>query len=294
VAEGEVQSAIQRWTHRVKALLKAAQPKNRVPRRIHPRGTPAPKPAGKAWLAPVLAVIASSVLGAGVAFAGPLAGEPLLDGVARATFQSSQPAALDARLTLRVYNYAHLDRASLDLSENVASRIFEAVGIETVWVDCPVSKSQSWDYRACESAMGPTDLVLRILPQHMAAKLHVIAEALGAAQQCSEGEPACELNVFYHHVDELATKGYRGDRILGYVIAHEVAHVLIGPGHSDEGIMRGEWTADDLQRISWAMHLGFTNDQPKRLREAVLRRTQLHPERRTRADLILPEQQKQK
>jgi hypothetical protein len=233
--------------------------------------------------------IASLVLSTGEAFAGPSAGEPSLFSVTGATVKSN--SGRPARLTLRVYNYAHIDQSSLDLSEWVAAESFKSIGIETVWVDCPVSKSQIWTYRACESAMGTTDLVVRILPQHMAAKLHVIAEVLGSAQQCSENEPACELNVFYHRVDELASKGYRGDRILGYAIAHEVAHVLIGPGHSDEGIMRGEWTPDDLQRVSWGMHLAFTSDQSKRLREAVLRRTaQLYQEGTARADLAISQQ----
>jgi hypothetical protein len=84
--------------------------------------------------------------------------------------------------------------------------------------------------------------------------------------------PACELTVFYHRVDELATNGYRADLILGHVIAHEVAHVLIGAGHSEAGIMQGEWSRYDLQRISWGLLLDFTEKQSVQLRSAVLRR----------------------
>jgi hypothetical protein len=121
--------------------------------------------------------------------------------------------------------------------------------------------------------MGTTDFVLKILPRHMAMKLRRRTESLGFGQTCPETEPACELSVFYHQIDELATKGYKEDRILAYVIAHEVAHVLIGPGHSEEGIMRGEWTHSDLQRISSALPVNFTTDQSKRLRDTVVRRT---------------------
>jgi hypothetical protein len=248
----------------------------------------APRPAANGWLAFLFVLTVILHPPTGVALAEPASSNPH----AGPADPKAQDRRLlhDAVLTLRVYNYAHLDRASLDLSEKVAAGIFQNIGIETVWVDCPVSKSQSWDYRSCESAMGTTDLVLRILPQRMAARLHVVAEVLGAAQQCSETEPACELNVFYHHVDELATKGYRGDRILGYAMAHEVGHVLLGPGHSDQGIMRGEWTSDDLQRISWGLRLDFTNDQSKRLQEAVFRRTaQLHLERAARTNLVPPQ-----
>src|SRR5579872_2678661 len=143
---------------------------------------------------------------------------------ARAT-TASHPPTPRATLTLRLYNYARIDPVSLARSEQVASAIFENLGIEIVWMDCSVSKLPSRSSPVRQSDMEPTDLVLRVLPRHMALKLAARYEPLGSAQTCPENEPACELNVFYHRVDELAVEGYRENRILGYVIAHEVAHV---------------------------------------------------------------------
>jgi hypothetical protein len=80
------------------------------------------------------------------------------------------------------------------------------------------------------------------------------------------------LNIFYHRIDELAAQGYRADRILGYVMAHEIAHILIGPAHSEEGIMRAGWTPRDLQHISLGLSLDFSGEQSRKLRLAVLRR----------------------
>src|SRR5262249_6954529 len=144
------------------------------------------------------------------------------------------------RLTLRVYNYAALDSDTLSRSEKVAAGILEDAGIETAWIDCPLSKEQeeSPAYSACRSRMGRTDLVLKILPRRMAAKSRHRAESLGCGEACAETEAACELSVFYSRIDELATKGYRADRILGYVIVHEMVHLLLGPGHWSDGIMR--------------------------------------------------------
>ena len=176
------------------------------------------------------------------------------------------------RLTLRVYNYAEVSSPELASSERVAAAIFTSLGIETNWVDCPTSHRNARAYPACDSDMGTTDLVLRILPRRMAVKLRHSYDSLGFAQTCPESEPACELNVFYHRIDELAAKGYRADRILGYVMVHEIAHVLIGPRHSDEGIMRAEWASSDLQHISLGLSLDFTDYQSRELRLAVLRR----------------------
>src|SRR5262249_17295185 len=180
-----------------------------------------------------------------------------------------------AKLTLRVYNYASLDRASLSSSEKVAAKIFQNVGIDPVWVDCPTSKRNAVAFQACDSPMGPADFVLRILPRPMAEKARHSEDSLGFAQICSDSEPACELNLFYHRIDELAAKGYRADRILGFAIAHEVAHILLGPSHSDDGIMRASWSSSDLNSISLGLQLDFSDNQSSQLRIAALRRSAL-------------------
>jgi len=168
-------------------------------------------------------------------------------------FGARSPGSVpDPKLSLRVYNYARIDPASLAIAEEVAAEVFQNVGVAIIWVDCPLSQAQFAKYPACQVGMGTTDLVLKILPRYMAMKLAARDEPLGFAKLCPESEPACELNVLYHRVDELATYGYRADRILGHVIAHEVGHVLLGSGHSYVGIMHREWSRYDLQRISWA------------------------------------------
>jgi hypothetical protein len=37
---------------------------------------------------------------------------------------------------------------------------------------------------------------------------------------------------------------------MGYTVAHEVGHCLLGPGHSYVGLMRGVWDRKDAQDIS--------------------------------------------
>jgi hypothetical protein len=243
----------------------------------------------KSRLALQFALVIAAILSIAPAFATPAPDSPSPLAAVPTTTVSYTTTKLEAKLILRVYNYARIDPVSMALSEKVASAIFAKVGIELVWLDCSVSRPPSRASPACQSRMGPNDLVLRILPRHMAIKLATRNEPLGSAQTCTESEPACEVNVFYHRVDELSTRGYRADRVLGYVIAHEVAHVLLGPRHSEEGILRGEWTRDDLVRISWGLVLDFTKDQSSQLRNAVLRRMgQSVPDDPTRANLVAP------
>ena len=193
----------------------------------------------------------------------------------------------DSKLTLRVYNYAGLSPSSLVLSEEVATSIFQRVGIEPVWVDCPTSKRNAVAYQSCDSPMGPADFIVRILPRHMADKVRHSQDSLGFAQICPDSEPACELNLFYHRIDELAAKGYRADRILGYAIAHEVAHILIGPIHSNDGIMRASWSSSDLNHISLGLQVNFSSIQSTQLRLALLRRS-VPQETTAQASLVAP------
>jgi hypothetical protein len=175
-------------------------------------------------------------------------------------------------LTLRVYNYARLDPVSLASSERVAAAIFAAAGIETAWVNCPRSQVEYAARPACQTNARPTDIDLKILTRPMAEKLQVRNEPAGFALPCSDSQPGCEVTVFYYLVDELRTYGYRTDSILGHVIAHEVAHVLIGGAHSEHGIMRGQWSRWELQRMSWGLLLCFSDEQSEALRAAVVRR----------------------
>jgi hypothetical protein len=191
------------------------------------------------------------------------------------------------KVTLRVYDYVPIDRVLLERAEKVTNEIFKESGVEISWMDCTPLRGESLPYPTCPSGMGASDLVLRFLSRRMAMKLATVKEPLGFAQQCPETEPACELTIFYFRVDEMAGEGCRAEFILGHVIAHEVAHVLIGPGHSEDGIMRREWSREELRRMSLGLQMGFTRSQSKRLQDAVLRRTKVAmPERSARASSV--------
>ena len=62
------------------------------------------------------------------------------------------------------------------------------------------------------------------------------------------------------------------DLLLGFVMAHELGHLLLGPGHTREGVMQAAWGQKqmDALRQRW---LRFTEEGAARVRRALELRT---------------------
>src|SRR5215831_14420820 len=139
----------------------------------------------------------------------------------RAALGKRQVSSPEARLTLRVYNYAAVGPEALERAERVTEALFEEAGITITWMDCTPVRKEFLPDPVCPSDMEASDLVLRLLPRRMGMKLAAPKEPLGFAQQCPETEPACEVTVLYFRVEELAAEEHRPELLLGHVMAHE-------------------------------------------------------------------------
>jgi hypothetical protein len=73
--------------------------------------------------------------------------------------------------------------------------------------------------------------------------------------------------IFYDRVEPLL-RGHHAPqaKILGYVLAHEIAHVLQGIArHSDTGIMRARWLENDFKQMGIGA-LTFTGEDIQLIR----------------------------
>ena len=106
-------------------------------------------------------------------------------------------------------------------------------------------------------------------------RTHVAGWALQPCQP-RKGKVASQASVFFEAAEELAA-GHPTSKaqMLGYILAHEIGHLLLGEGsHSGKGIMRTPWLTqemDDLAR-GW---LGFTAKQANRMKADLLARGRL-------------------
>jgi len=175
-------------------------------------------------------------------------------------------------LTIKVFNHAKVLPHILSSAQIAASSIFRQVGVKTLWFDCSLSSEGTYSHPACDQPLEPATVIVRLVPTSPATKTNFGYDTLGITAQPEEGTHATAA-VFYDRVAELARSGAASlDVILGYAVAHEIGHLLLGSNsHSAMGVMRAKWSRQDLGSAADGGLL-FTAHQAVVIREAVFRR----------------------
>lgn len=168
-------------------------------------------------------------------------------------------------LKVGVYNYAHIGGMELREAEQQAARLFARAGVRVTWLDCASAPEEVALYPQCVSR----DVILRILSPIMSTRFDSHAEALGAAISTAKPERAWVASVFNGRVASLASSWTLDPGlVLGEAAAHELGHLLLGPGHARAGIMLANWTQQDLEQVCRGK-LQFEVAEAARLKETV-------------------------
>jgi hypothetical protein len=168
-------------------------------------------------------------------------------------------------LKVGVYNYAGVGALRLQEAEGEAGRLFARAGVGIAWAKCALVHQAVEHYPQCSSP----DVVLRILPDSMAARLGPHTEALGESFAPTGPGHGWDANVFYSRVLDMSSpSGLDFALVLGEVAAHELGHLLLGPGHTRGGIMQAKWSPEVLKQASRG-ELQFDTSEAASLKEAV-------------------------
>lgn len=173
-------------------------------------------------------------------------------------------------ITVRVFNYAGIPPDAMARAEHEMIRIFSTTGIQAHWLNCTLSPATVLDTAICPGSWRWTDLLLRLIPLATADRSN---NSLGFSLPSSEG--GIMAVIFYDRIEELRQAGVAGaGEILGYAVAHEVGHLLLGSAiHSSAGIMSSPWSREDVKLA----RLLFTPQQARAMRGEVMRRMHLPP-----------------
>ena len=167
-------------------------------------------------------------------------------------------------LLIGLYDYADLSaRETLRLTET-ADQAFAHSGIHLVWSYCRGALA-AVKGTTCEAAMQINEIVIRLQPARPRS-----SHDGRMGQTIATAEGGYYASVFVPCVRaQAAGFGMAFDLLMGYAVAHEVGHCLLGPGHSYAGLMRGEWNRKDASEMS-RLSLHLTNQEA---RKAVARLT---------------------
>lgn len=182
-----------------------------------------------------------------------------LGGVGWAAEQTSGPGSSRPQLLVFVYNHARVSTEIVLDAEKEASRVFRGLSLEVTWVNC---WTRHTDSTTGLEPMTSTRLFVGIVPR--AVKLS--DAVFGVAFLGSDGNGRY-ADVFFESVRRLrAEEPDVGEgRVLAYVMAHEIGHLLLGSNaHSEMGIMKPRWSAVELRKIEMGK-LTFTRTECEKI-----------------------------
>jgi hypothetical protein len=154
-------------------------------------------------------------------------------------------------LVIGLYDYAGLSAKEVGRVTETAGLVLADSGIPVDWVHCRGALAVA-PVAACETEPQTNHLVARLLPSGPSKSSE---DAMGYANVTAEGG-----NYASAFVPEVRAQAPRfevaSDLLMGYVLAHEIGHCLLGPHHSETGLMRGGWNRRDAGEISrLSLHL---------------------------------------
>jgi hypothetical protein len=166
------------------------------------------------------------------------------------------------KVKVSVFNDAQITKGKVATAEKVAAGLFAPTGIRIDWLNCGLATETSDETDSCNEAAFPTHLAIRLRQK----SLNLSESTLGLSYLGQDGI-GCYADVFYAGVDPIQRDtGLSSEAILGFVIAHELGHLLLGTNsHATAGIMRANWRKPELSAAGKGL-LGFSEAQAKTMR----------------------------
>lgn len=175
-------------------------------------------------------------------------------------------------VTVQIHDYWHVSSQSLARAREIVTAMYERIRVRTEWIG--VVQQSEWHpgspRRDSISRIPIAQVTLIILTPKMAARAHVEEGALGFAAVPTEGMGRIAYAIYDRIRDTAARAAMNEDDLLGFVMAHEIAHLMLPRGsHADGGLMRGHWNVADFRQTD-VLKLEFLPEQATGIRSTLL------------------------
>jgi hypothetical protein len=145
----------------------------------------------------------------------------------RQNSKRSVPIYVDLRANVPIW--------TLMYAESLASRMFEKAGVSVRW---PRRRSKAY---------GMEQSITVRITSNTPRTFH--PGALAYAEPCADQFKGVQIRVFFDQIESSGTSKLV-PYLLAHVLVHEITHVLQGiEHHSEEGVMKARWTADDIYQM---------------------------------------------
>jgi hypothetical protein len=153
------------------------------------------------------------------------------------------PSRVIMAAQVRIYDNVGLPAEDRDRALEEAAQLLRTVSVGVTWRHCPAEGQEF-----CQSEMKNGDRVVRVLNSSGSA-LDWEGKPLGGAVIDVETASSVLATAYANRTFSTAARcGVDPYLLLGRVVAHELRHVLSAEsGHSPVGIMREQWTCEELR-----------------------------------------------
>lgn len=194
---------------------------------------------------------------------GKFAGRIVM-GVAGLTMMAGSAAGQTAgMIRVRVYDYAGVKAEVLRQARQEMRVTFAAAGVAMVSEQCTVGKENAAENRRenlfCAEPVGAEEITVRVLGEGSLTGEKVSEGALGYAVVGENAARGVMATVLAERTQRLAARaGVEFGWLLGKVMAHEVAHLVMGSKeHTGSGLMRAGWKEEEIRKRrvgEWSFH----------------------------------------
>jgi hypothetical protein len=177
-----------------------------------------------------------------------------------ALMSTAQPSG-NPHITVIVRHPAEVPGTVLSGAETATTHVFEKAGVSVQWLNCP-QRNGAFLNQSCEDALAPLDLVVHVLPRAQTASNSVFGVSF------VDAGGGVYADIFLDRMQRLQEQSpsVSSSRLLGYVIAHELGHLLLGEhSHSSLGLMKTPWRPEQLEKIGMG-NLFFNSSEAAHLR----------------------------
>ena len=165
-------------------------------------------------------------------------------------------------LKVSVFNDALVPPSVLREAEARTRSVFEEAGVSLTWLDCGTPGNWHTDL-GCRDVLFPTHLSVRLVAGPKTGR----ADIFGQSFLNEEGRGSYAYVYLTPLSRAKALELVREGDLLGYVVVHELGHLLLGKNsHSAEGLMRAKWDLAELREAARG-NLSFSRSEAASMRE---------------------------